>query len=223
MLIAASPLCRGSDLGSLLACRELHDASARLACFDREADALAGKPAQNPGAPETSASVPGAPERSASPASAPSPGGSAPVAPLAAPPAAPPPAPAPAAAPVVPPPTPAPGAAPAAPRAESQTAPLLEPAQTFGLPPQAIAQREVAAGKRKADLNAITATISRLSTSPTGRVVFTLDNDQVWEEVLNEGDLLAREGQRVEISRGLFGSYLMKLPSGRGCKVHRLR
>jgi hypothetical protein len=54
-------------------------------------------------------------------------------------------------------------------------------------------------------------------------VVFTLDNDQVWRQLAAEGDLLAKEGDAVTVSRGLLGSYWLQLKSGRGCKVTRLR
>ncbi len=50
-LSAAGESCRAGDtLSKLLACRDLTDASARLACFDRESAALASAPAA-PAAP----------------------------------------------------------------------------------------------------------------------------------------------------------------------------
>lgn len=148
---------RASDaLAGLLACRELADAPARLACFDREA-----------------AAVPAA----------------------------------------APPREPLPGHA----------VPVIDPEQQFGLPERAVAAREVAAGIRAADAAKIEAHLVRLSAAPDGRLVFTLDNDQVWRQLLAEGDLLAKQGDDVSISRGLLGSFWLQIKSGRGCKVSRLR
>jgi hypothetical protein len=98
-----------------------------------------------------------------------------------------------------------PAAAPAAP---------LDPAATFGLSVQTLAARETAAGLRKKDLQSITAHISRISSAKSGRMVFDLDNHQVWQEAAAEGDLMAW--------RGMMGSFWLQASTGRGCKVTRL-
>ena len=54
-------------------------------------------------------------------------------------------------------------------------------------------------------------------------MVFTLDNDQVWRQLNAEGDLLAKPGDVVTVSRGFLGSFWLQLANGRGCKVTRLR
>ena len=69
----------------------------------------------------------------------------------------------------------------------------------------------------------ITAQIVQLAPAPDRRMVFTLDNAQVWRQLNAEGDLLAKPGDTVVISRGLLGSYWLQAPSGRGSKVDRLR
>jgi hypothetical protein len=81
----------------------------------------------------------------------------------------------------------------------------------------------VAAGQRAADLSRIHAHVTELSRAGDGRVVFTLDNGQIWLQLLEEGDLLLKPGDAVTVSRGLFHSYMLQTPSGRGCKVTRIR
>jgi hypothetical protein len=94
--------------------------------------------------------------------------------------------------------------------------------ENFGLPEGAIAAREVAAGTRTPELREISAHITAVSVSASGRTTFTLDNGQVWRQLLSEGDLLARPGDGVTVSRGALRSYWLKLESGRGCKVTRV-
>ena len=157
--LAWSALCPASDApAALLACRNISDAAARLACFDREAAALAPAPRAS-------------------------------------------------------------GAAPTAVR----PAPALDPQQQFGLPERAVAAKEVAAGTRAADATKIEARLVEIVPAVDGRAVFTLDNGQVWRQLSQEGDLLAKQGDAVTISRGLLGSYWLALKSKRGCKVTRLR
>jgi hypothetical protein len=100
---------------------------------------------------------------------------------------------------------------------------VLDPQHTFGLSSAELSTREVAVGARPHEVSSITAHITGLTTAANGRVVFTLDDDQVWEQLLSEGDLNAIPGETVQISRGAFGSYWLKAQSGRGCKVRRLR
>jgi hypothetical protein len=131
----------------------------------------------------------------------------------------------PAAAPTVVPQTPpaAALAAPPTPPPATHPAPLLDQQQQFGLPERAVAAKEVAAGTRAADAAKIEAHIVQLSAAPDGRMVFSLDNGQVWRQLLVEGDLLAKPNDAVTISRALLGSYWLELSSKRGCKVMRVR
>ncbi len=184
--LAWSALSFASDApAGLLACRNISDAAARLACFDREAAALTPAPTASGAAP------PIAPPGSAPAASAP----------VAATPLA---------------------SAPAAPTAV-RPAPALDPQQQFGLPERAVVAKEVAAGTRSADTTKIEAHLVEIAPAFDGRAVFTLDNGQVWRQLSQEGDLLAKQGDAVTISRGLLGSYWLALKSKRGCKVTRLR
>ena len=114
-------------------------------------------------------------------------------------------------------------ASPAAQAIASPPAPVLDPKQQFGLPEHAVATQEVAAGTRAADAAKIDARIMQLSQTANGRAIFTLDNDQVWRQLVADADVLAKVGDRVTISRAVFGSYWLQTQQGRGCKVIRLR
>lgn len=182
-----APVRASETLAGLLACRDIADSAARLACFDREAAALARSrsvsvPAPTPPVATTSPAAPAF----AAPAGAPA------------------------------------AAAPAATPPE-HPAPALSPQQQFGLPEHAVAAKEVAAGTRAADATKIEAHLVQIAAGADGRFVFTLNNDQVWKQLLAEGDLLAKPGELVTISRGWLGSYWLQAKSGRGCKVSRLR
>jgi hypothetical protein len=111
------------------------------------------------------------------------------------------------------------------PAAGSAAPPAVPPAdakENFGLPEGAIAAQEVAAGTRAPELKQVSAHLSGLSVSTSGRATFTLDNGQIWRQLESEGDLLAKPGDPVTISRGLLRSYWLQLRSGRGCKVTRI-
>jgi len=101
--------------------------------------------------------------------------------------------------------------------------PPLNAQQQFGLSEGTLASREVQAGARPAPAPKITAHLTQVAGAPDGRLVFTLDNDQVWKQIALEGELLARQGQAVTISRGWLNSYNLVLENGRGCKVQRVQ
>jgi hypothetical protein len=193
---ATSPVTAAVSVSGILGCRSLLDATARLACFDRESAQIAAAtsaPTVQSTTPAAPIAQPSAPERLSSTKAAP---------PAAA-------ADAVAAIPSVP--------------AQAPSSPL-DPKHTFGLSAEEVSAREEAAGKRPHMLASITAHIARFSAGGGGRVLFRLDNDQVWEQLLSEGDLNASPGDEVEISRGMLGSYWLKdKATARGCKVRRLR
>ncbi len=113
---------------------------------------------------------------------------------------------------------------PAADRAPAVPAsrPAVDPLKSFGLPEEQIAAQEVAAGARPADLSSIDARVSAVLLAATGQATFKLDNGQVWRELGADGDLFAKPGDSVAISRGVFHSYWLQLKNGRGCKVRRV-
>jgi hypothetical protein len=188
-----------ASVSGVLACRSVADDTARLACFDRESAPIESTSAA------TSAQAPTAPQSAGVPAS-------------------------PAASPT----QPSPAAVAQAP--DSATRPAfaantavasaaeLDPQKTFGLSSAELSAREVAAGARPREVTSITAHIARFTQGGNGRVIFVLDDGQIWQQLLSEGDLNAKPGDTVQISRGAFSSYWLKeQQSGRGCKVTRLR
>lgn len=99
----------------------------------------------------------------------------------------------------------------------------LSPVAEFGLPPKVVVERETHARVRPAPLDHINARVTGLATGGDGLMVFTLSNGQVWQQVSSAGELLAHVGDLARISRGWLGSYSIRLPSKRGCKVRRVR
>jgi hypothetical protein len=113
-----------------------------------------------------------------------------------------------------------------APAPVAATAPAAIPAsnakENFGLSEGAVAKKEVDAGARPKELSSIDAHIVAVSVAGTGLATFTLDNGQIWRQLSAEGDLLAKPGEPVTVSRGVFRSYWLQTKSGRGCKVTRI-
>jgi len=115
--------------------------------------------------------------------------------------------------------------APSAPAPTQAMKQALDPQRTFGLPHAAIVQREAAAaGLQVKEAPNITAHIAGLGQDPDGRTIFSLDNGQVWVQLVPDGtDLYAKRGEAVRISRGWLESYWLETASHHGCKVTRLR
>ena len=100
----------------------------------------------------------------------------------------------------------------------------LNPRETFGLAPLQVAARAEAAAHAPRPLDSLATRISSVARAADGREIFTLDNHQVWVQLLADGDWLnARTGEQVTISRGWLNSYWLRLPSRRGFKVARVR
>lgn len=119
------------------------------------------------------------------------------------------------------------GALAAQPRASERPAapnPQLNPRETFGLAPLQVAARAEAAAHAPKQLGSLTARISSVARAADGREIFTLDNHQVWVQLLADGDWLdASTGQQVTVARGWLDSYWLRLSSHRGLKVTRVR
>jgi hypothetical protein len=102
-------------------------------------------------------------------------------------------------------------------------APAMPSEKAFGLPPLVVAEAQSARIEQPAKIETLDGKIVGLSLGENGRVVVTLDNGQVWRQLMAGEDLMLRLGDTVHLSRGIVGSYFMKVPSGRTCKVSRLR
>jgi hypothetical protein len=194
--------CPASEpLAPILACRTLADPPARLACFDRESAKLvpASAAAATPPASARPAPAP-APPAAAAPASTPAPAAAVSAASAAA----------------------VPAAAPTSAAPVPAAIPASNAKENFGFSDAVVTKKEVDAGSRPKELSSIDAHIVSVSVAGTGLATFTLDNGQVWRQLSAEGDLLAKPGEPVTVSRGVFRSYWLQTKSGRGCKVTRI-
>jgi hypothetical protein len=109
-------------------------------------------------------------------------------------------------------------------RSPAEPRAVLNPRATFGLAPMEVAARAEAAAHAPKPLDSMTAHISSIAKAADGREIFTLDNHQVWVQLVADGSWLdARTGEPVKISRGWLGSYWLRLPSRLGFKVTRAR
>jgi hypothetical protein len=100
----------------------------------------------------------------------------------------------------------------------------LDPRETFGLAPMTVAARAEAAVHAPKALDSLSVHIAGVSKAADGREIFTLDNQQVWVQLLADGTWLdARPGEAAQITRGWLGSYWLRLSSSRGFKVTRVR
>ena len=96
--------------------------------------------------------------------------------------------------------------------------------ETFGLAPTQVAARAEAAAHAPKPLGSLTARVSSIARAADGREVFTLDNDQIWVQLVADGSWLdVRTGEQVRVSRGWLDSYRLSLPSHEGFKVKRVR
>lgn len=203
-LVVTASCLAGEPQTKLLACRDLTDPAARLACFDRESAHEAGAPAESQGAaPATpAASPPGS-----------SPAAQTPAAPVAAPAAT----------------APAAVAAPAVEPAAVSRTPAVRPAavpsplELFGLPQGVVEKKELAAGTVVPEMAKMEARLTKITELQRDLVMYTLDNGQVWRQITSTKDLLLNPGDTVTIVRGLLHSYTLRGRTGRECKVKRVR
>lgn len=110
-------------------------------------------------------------------------------------------------------------ATPQAPVAPSVAAPVPRE-QTFGS--ERIARAPDAATSEEAE--SITAKLKEVKQLTVDRYSFTLDNGQVWTMVVARSVPNAKEGKKVQIEKGLFGSYSMTIDGVTGIiKVRRTK
>ncbi|MGH7105112.1 MAG: hypothetical protein ACREFT_01230, partial [Acetobacteraceae bacterium] len=74
--------------------------------------------------------------------------------------------------------------APSAAAPTARNAPGLNPRQTFGLAPMQVVAREAAAERLPRQLDRLSAHIAALGRAADGRELFTLDNHQVWAQLV---------------------------------------
>jgi hypothetical protein len=111
-----------------------------------------------------------------------------------------------------------------APLAARPAAPVLSPEQKFGLGAAAVASKEAELGRPpEPEAAAVEAQLVAVTAGADGRFVFALDNGQAWRQLLPGSDLLLHVGDKVAIARGAFGSFVLRTPTTRSCKVTRIR
>ncbi|MGP8229051.1 MAG: hypothetical protein ACLQUM_06805 [Steroidobacteraceae bacterium] len=128
---------------------------------------------------------------------------------------------APRSAPATIPPTAAVPSAPAPIPAPGEAAPAAAPnsnAAAFG-----ISNGPLAAKRQTQSLKSISAVVATVTTRPRGELVVTLDNGQVWQQLMAVDYFPLEPGDTVEISSGALGSYVLSAPSKRSTKVTRIR
>lgn len=71
--------------------------------------------------------------------------------------------------------------------------------------------------------DSITSTLARVGTRPTGELVLTLTDGQVWTQVQADTRFRARAGDAVTIRKATLGSYLMTGPERIATRVRRVK
>jgi hypothetical protein len=69
----------------------------------------------------------------------------------------------------------------------------------------------------------ITSILSAVSSRPTGELVLTLSDGQVWTQVQTDARFRARQGDSVTIRKASLGSYLMVGPDRIATRVRRVK
>jgi hypothetical protein len=73
------------------------------------------------------------------------------------------------------------------------------------------------------ELATITSTLSKISSRPTGELVLTLGDGQVWTQVQTDTRFRAREGDTVTIRKASLGSFMMVGPDRIATRVRRVK
>lgn len=92
--------------------------------------------------------------------------------------------------------------------------PAAASATRFGLPPSA--------EERAREFDSISAVVREIGSLRHGERVFVLDNGQRWAERVAESRGPLNPGDRITVTRGSFGSFLLVTPAGVGLRVRRL-
>jgi hypothetical protein len=116
-----------------------------------------------------------------------------------------------------------PAAATVAAPAAASPAPAPRPAAPAATPEQKFGARGDIKPERHEDLSELSATVTALGTKPHGELIVTLDNGQVWAEIVTGSKVKLKTGDTVKIERGALGSYSLVAPNGRSSKVARIR
>jgi hypothetical protein len=100
------------------------------------------------------------------------------------------------------------------------TLPTIE-ADQFGLTAD-IARKRDPVGERQADDAVLPGKILALRQGPRGELIFTLDNQQVWDQTEAEPSKRFVVGEAVHIEHGAMGTLWLAADKGRKTRVKRL-
>lgn len=118
--------------------------------------------------------------------------------------------------------TPAASTAPAAPSAAPAPAvPRTLSNKDFGLAEQR--EQESARAAKAAEPAELVARVDSVSEKLTGELLLKLDNGQSWIQAQRKAGVHIKAGERVTISRGALGGYLLSSDSGATMRVRRLQ
>ena len=119
-----------------------------------------------------------------------------------------------------------PAAAPATAAASTSAAPaapiLVDPVAEFGL---SESQKRAQNPERAKDVSpdSITAKVAEVGRQPTGGLVVTLENGQVWAQSESLSKARVAPGDEVTIRKATLGSYMLVAPNKVSMRVRRVR
>jgi hypothetical protein len=111
----------------------------------------------------------------------------------------------------------------ASPASEASAAPILvDPVAEFGL---SESQKRAQNPERAKDVSPerITAKVSEVGRQPTGGLLVTLENGQVWAQAESLSKARVAAGDEVTIRKATLGSYLLLAPNKVAMRVRRVR
>jgi hypothetical protein len=118
---------------------------------------------------------------------------------------------------------PRPAAARPAPASETSAAPILvDPVAEFGL---SESQKRAQNPERAKDVSpeSITAKVSQVGRQPTGGLLVTLENGQVWAQSESLSKARIAVGDEVTVRKATMGSYMLVAPNKVAMRVRRVR
>lgn len=116
-----------------------------------------------------------------------------------------------------------PTAARPAPASETSAAPILvDPVAEFGL---SESQKRAQNPERAKDVSpeSITAKVSQVGRQPTGGLLVTLENGQVWAQSESLSKARIAVGDEVTVRKATMGSYMLVAPNKVAMRVRRVR
>jgi hypothetical protein len=108
------------------------------------------------------------------------------------------------------------------PASYQQTAAPANPEADFGLSEAARRAREAETGKQGPP-DSMSASVTTVGWRPSGEMIITLANGQVWVQLEPDTRARVKSGDTVTIKRAALGSYMLLTPSDLATRVKRLK